>query len=97
MPEYTALASAYLLVAAAAAVRLGLHRNRAAWLTLGIFLVATVVFDGLIVSAGIVTYGPWARSGADVGAAPIEDLAFGAALCLTALTTWTATGRPARR
>ncbi len=93
MPEYTALTLAVMLVAAAAAVATGLHRRTAAWLTLAVFLIATAVFDGYLIANGVILYATWSRTGISVGPAPIEDLGFGAALCLIAMATWTAASR----
>jgi lycopene cyclase domain-containing protein len=93
MAEYTALSVAVLGLAAAAAVIVGLHRDRAAWLTVAVFTACTVVFDLLLTGLPIVTYDPAARSGIGIGPMPIEDLAYGVALCLTALVTWTVAGR----
>lgn len=89
MPEYTVLAGAYLVVAGAAAIRAGLHRKRAAWLALGVFGAATIVFDLVLTSLPIVTYGPEATSRIALGPMPVEDLAYGLALCLTAIVSWT--------
>lgn len=89
MPEYTVFAGAYLLVAGAAAVRAGLHRTRAAWLALGVFGAATIVFDLVLTGLPIVTYGPGATSRITLGPMPVEDLAYGLALCLTAIVAWT--------
>jgi lycopene cyclase domain-containing protein len=93
MPEYTGLALVALALAAGAALAVGLHRDRAAWLTVAVFAACTLVFDLVLTALPIVTYDPHAISGIGIGPMPIEDLAYGVALCLTALVGWTLAGR----
>ncbi|NCU30181.1 lycopene cyclase domain-containing protein [Candidatus Saccharibacteria bacterium] len=47
--------------------------NRAVWVTLIILLLTTVVFDSLIINAGIVAYNPDNLLGIYVAKAPVED------------------------
>ncbi|PID31259.1 prenyltransferase [Candidatus Saccharibacteria bacterium] len=53
-----------------------LRWDRAVWLTLTVLVVATAVFDSLIIQAGIVAYDDSLRSGIDIWQAPIEDFAY---------------------
>ena len=88
MPEYTVAAGAVLLLASAFAWHSGVLAERAAWVTLGIFAVLTVAADLVLTGLPIVTYGRAQRSGVALGSMPLEDLAYGLALCLVAITTW---------
>ena len=93
LPEY-AIGSSLLLVACGLwAWRTGVLAHREAWLTLIGFGLLTVIFDTVLTGIPIVTYGDGLRSGLAVGAMPIEDLAYGLALCLLALGVWHRTGR----
>lgn len=47
--------------------------NRAVWVTLGLLLLTTAVFDSIIIAAGIVAYNPDHLIGLFVGKAPVED------------------------
>lgn len=47
--------------------------RKAWWITLAVLLVLTVVFDSLIIWAGIVGYDPTKILGVYIGLAPIED------------------------
>jgi lycopene cyclase domain-containing protein len=96
MPEYTLAAVAALGVASLAALAVGLHRRRSTWLTVLVFGACTVVFDLLLTGLPIVTYDDAYRSGVGIGPMPIEDLLYGLALCLTALSAWTWADRRAR-
>lgn len=51
------------------------ERRRAAKVT-GALLALTLVFDNLIIAAGIVAYDPSRISGLMLGLAPIEDFAY---------------------
>jgi len=92
MTEYTVAALVALGVSVAAAVGVGLHRRRAAWLAVAVFAACTIVFDLVLTGLPIVTYGAGFSSGIVIGPMPVEDLLYGVALCLTALSAWTWAG-----
>ena len=96
IPEYTAASILWLAGAAAAAWWAGTLRRRPAWLALVVFLGFTVVFDAFLTGLPIVTYGPGTDLGIRLGPIPVEDLVYGAALCLTAIAVFDL-GRGRRR
>lgn len=101
MPEYTLAAIVWLGGAALAAAlvgerRWGLFGERRTWITLAVFAVFTIVFDGMLTGLPIVTYGDDLRSSLAIGPMPIEDLLYGLALALTALAAFTAALRRRR-
>jgi lycopene cyclase domain-containing protein len=85
IPEYTAASILWLAGAAGVAWWAGTLGRRAAWLAITVFLGFTVVFDALLTGLPIVTYGAGTDLGIRLGTTPVEDLAYGAALCLTAI------------
>lgn len=95
MPEYT-LAAVVWLIAAGVAAGLagtrpwGLLGERRTWVTLVVFGGFTIVFDIVLTGLPIVTYGDEHLSGIRLGPMPIEDLLYGLALVLTALTAFVA-------
>ena len=96
IPEYTAASLIWLAGAAGAAWWAGTLRRRAAWLALAVFLGFTVVFDALLTGLPIVTYGAGTALGIRLGPIPVEDLVYGAALCVTAIAVFDL-GRGRRR
>ena len=93
MPEYAIASLLLLLACGLGARRSGVLAHPEAWLTLVAFGLLTVVFDVVLTGIPIVTYGDGLRSGIAVGPMPVEDLAYGLALCLLALAVWHRTGR----
>ncbi len=93
MPEYTIASFLLLLACGLTAWRSGVLAHPEAWLTLVVFGLLTIVFDIVLTGIPIVTYGDGLRSGIAVGPMPVEDLAYGLALCLLALAVWHRTGR----
>ena len=75
------------------------------WATYPIVLAGQLVANGVLTGRGVVRYDPHAILGPRIVHAPVEDLAFGFALVLTALSVWVWLGRrgidaadpPARR
>jgi len=92
MPEYAIGSLLLLLACGLGAWRTGVLAHPEAWLTLVAFGLLTVVFDIVLTGIPIVTYGDGLRSGIAVGPMPVEDLAYGLALCLLALAVWHRTG-----
>ncbi len=88
MKEYTIASIAVLCLAAALAGWRGMHRRRATWLGLGAFAALTVGFDALLTEIGVFTYDPRFLLGIRLGRMPAEDLLYGLALYLTAVTVY---------
>ncbi|HEY8374560.1 MAG TPA: lycopene cyclase domain-containing protein [Pseudonocardiaceae bacterium] len=92
--EYTILAllAAVLVVLVELLVlRTGLFRRPAYWLSLPVLFAFQVPVDGWLtkLSAPIVSYAPWATSGARVPwDIPVEDFVFGFALVTWTLLLW---------
>jgi lycopene cyclase domain-containing protein len=63
------------------------------WVTYAIVLAAELVSDGVLTGRGVVRYDPHAILGLRLLYAPVEDLAFGFALVLSALSWWVWLGR----
>jgi lycopene cyclase domain-containing protein len=98
--SYTALA--ILAVAGAllvdlAVLRTCLVRRKAFWTAYGIVLFFQLIVNGVLAGLPVVRYDPATITGVRIAYAPIEDLAFGFAIALLALTTWVALGRSAAR
>lgn len=70
-----------------------LVRGRVFWVTYPIVLAGQLIFNGVLTGRRIVRYDPHAIIGLRVAYAPVEDLAFGFALVLTALAIWVRLGR----
>ena len=79
---YAGLALPFVLLALAALVVAAVRRrpSRSWWLATGVtvlaLLVLTVVFDNLMIAADLFRFGDEHLSGARVGRAPVEDLAW---------------------
>lgn len=86
---YPPLAAA--LVGLALAVAL-VVRRRVAWLAVavaaGVLAVLTVVFDNLMIAAGLFTFGEGTTAGLRIGRMPLEDLAYPAATVLLLPALW---------
>ena len=59
------------------------------WLSYAIILVFQVLANGVLTGLDVVRYDPAAILGPRLANAPVEDLAFGFALVLATLATWT--------
>lgn len=101
MTTYLLLALAVLVPVAAVALVVLLRAGRAvllpALVAVGVLVVATALFDSLIVGAGIVGYDPARILGIRIGAAPIEDFAYPVAAGLALPALWHVLGRRRRR
>jgi lycopene cyclase domain-containing protein len=62
------------------------------WLSYAIVLVFQVLANGLLTGRGVVRYDPATILGPRLFHAPVEDIAFGFALVLTTLATWSRLG-----
>ena len=74
-------------------LRTRLVAGRVFWATYPIVLAAQLVSNGVLTGRGIVRYDRHAILGPRLAHAPVEDLAFGFALVLTALSVWVWLGR----
>ncbi len=74
---------------------------RTFWLTVGLaqlpMLLATAVFNHLIVSSGIVDYNESFLVGIRIGAAPIEDFAYAISATILLPCLWVLFGRLSRK
>ena len=89
--SYTAAAA--LGVAGALLLDLAVLRTRLVlgltfWATYPIVLVFQLLSNGVLTGLGVVRYAPGAILGLRLVYAPVEDLAFGFALVLSALSLW---------
>jgi lycopene cyclase domain-containing protein len=63
-------------------------------ITAAVLLVATAVFDNLMISAGLVAYDRDLIQGAFIGVAPLEDFAYAVAAVVGLPALWTLLERP---
>ena len=94
--SYTAAAALGLLGALGLdllVLRTRLIAGRVFWATYPIVLAGQLVANGILTGRGIVRYDARAILGPRVVYAPVEDLAFGFALVLSALSVWVWLGR----
>lgn len=79
---------------AAAAVIVAASRRRpnllAVALTVVVLFVLTVVFDTIMIAAGLFTYAPEQLAGVYLGLAPIEDLGYPLAVAVLLPALWVA-------
>lgn len=81
-----------ILVLIALAAVLFVARVRIQWritgVVLGILLLLTVIFDNVIIGAGLVAYVPQFISGVRLWLAPIEDFAYSIAAVMVVVLIW---------
>lgn len=63
-------------------------------LAVAVILLATAIFDNVIIGTGIVAYDPARISGVRVGLAPIEDFAYAIAAAVLLPSLWMLLRRP---
>jgi lycopene cyclase domain-containing protein len=94
---YAALALGVLLPVAAVSLVVLVRAGRAVLLpavvAVGVLLVATALFDSVIVGTGIVGYDATRILGVRIGAAPVEDFAYPVAAGLALPALWHLLGR----
>jgi lycopene cyclase domain-containing protein len=71
-----------------AVLRTRLVTRKVWWASYPIVLVAQLISNGVLTGRQIVRYNSHAVLGLRIGYAPVEDLAFGFALVLTAVSVW---------
>jgi lycopene cyclase domain-containing protein len=79
-----------------AVLRTRLVLDRVFWVSYAIVLGFQLAVNGVLTGRGVVRYDPMAVLGWRFAYAPVEDIAFGFALVLTTLGTWTWWGRRLR-
>lgn len=84
--------AAVALVAIAAVAARRAPRWRAVGLTAIVLLLATAVFDNVLVATGIVGYDASRISGVLVGVAPLEDFAYAVAAVVLLPSLWSLLG-----
>ncbi|HWH26549.1 MAG TPA: lycopene cyclase domain-containing protein [Pseudolysinimonas sp.] len=89
---YWALNAVFLgVVALIGVAAIGAHRRprwRAVGLTAIVLLIATAIFDNVLVAVGIVGYSPDRISGAFLGVAPLEDFSYTLAALVLLPSLW---------
>jgi lycopene cyclase domain-containing protein len=95
---YWALNAVFLVVVAAVAVVALAVRRPPRWasvlVVLGIVLLATAVFDNVMITVGLVGYDRALISGAFIGIAPLEDFAYAVAAAVLLPSLWALLARP---
>lgn len=94
---YLYLALAFIAVAGAVALALRRHTGGPSFAAVGatvlVLVVMTVVFDNLMIAAGLVDYADEHLMGLLVGRAPVEDLSYPIAGALLLPALWHLLGR----
>jgi lycopene cyclase domain-containing protein len=93
MAPYVALNVLVLLAVVLAVCNNGLRFSKALWLAMVVLLLATLLFDNLIIAAGIVGYDAAKISGIRLWLAPLEDFAYSIAAVLLAALLWKVSGK----
>ncbi len=88
MREYTLAATIALALALALAGWRGRLGDRSLWVGMGIFAALTVGADVGLTYVGVFSYAPQFLSGIRIVRMPLEDLLYGLALYLTAITVY---------
>lgn len=66
----------------------GRLRDRSVWVGLALFSLLTIGADVALTEIGVFSYAPQFLSGIRIVRMPLEDLLYGMALYLTAVTVW---------
>lgn len=91
--EASALAVALAVITDVWILRTALVRRRVFWVSYAIVVGFQLAVNGVLTGLGIVRYDPQRIVGWRIAWAPVEDLGFGFALVLCALTMWVWLGR----
>lgn len=96
MTPYPVLALALVAVAVVVRVVLGVRARRAGHpiplaptvIALVVLLALTILFDNLMIAAGLMRYAPDAMSGLLIGLVPLEDLSYPVATAILLPALW---------
>jgi lycopene cyclase domain-containing protein len=98
---YWALNAVFLAVVAVVAILSIVLRRPPRWIsvaiTAGVVLVATAIFDNVMIGIGLVGYNHADISGVFIGIAPIEDFAYAVAAVVLLPSLWSLLGRRSDR
>jgi lycopene cyclase domain-containing protein len=98
---YWALNAIFLAVVVVVAIVAIVIRRPPRWIavvaTAAIVLVATGIFDNIMIGVGLVGYNRTLISGVFIGVAPLEDFAYAVAAVLLLPSLWALLGRKADR
>jgi lycopene cyclase domain-containing protein len=86
--QYTLAAVVVLVLALLLAGWRGHLGERSLWAGLAIFAAMTIAADVVLTAIGVFTYAPQFLSGIRIDRMPLEDLLYGLALYLTAVTVY---------
>jgi lycopene cyclase domain-containing protein len=90
---YWALNAIFLSITALVAIAAIATRRAPRWIALliaaGILLIATAIFDNVMIGIGLVGYNRTLISGVFVGRAPLEDFAYTVAAAVLLPSLWT--------
>lgn len=88
MREYTLASLLVFLLALGLSGARGLWGHRALWLGFLVFGLITLAADVALTGAGVYGYDRRFNAGLSIGRMPLEDLLYGLALYLVAVTAW---------
>jgi lycopene cyclase domain-containing protein len=88
MREYSLAATIALVLALGLAAWRGVLRDRSLWVGMGVFAALTIGADVGLTWIGVFSYAPQFLSGIRIVRMPLEDLLYGLALYLTAITVY---------
>ena len=88
MREYSLAATIALVLALGLAAWRGVVRDRSLWVGMGVFAALTIGADVGLTWIGVFSYAPQFLSGIRIVRMPLEDLLYGLALYLTAITVY---------
>lgn len=88
MREYSLAATIALVLALGLAAWRGVLRDRSLWVGMGVFAALTIGADVGLTWIGVFSYAPQFLSGIRIVRMPLEDLLYGLALYLTAITAY---------
>ncbi len=98
---YWLINAPFLVVAVALAIAATIARRGPDWRAIavagGVVIVATAIFDNVMIAIGLVAYGREHISGVFVGLAPIEDFAYAVAAVIGLPSLWSLLVRRPKR
>jgi len=98
---YWALNAVFLAIVAVVAILAVAMRRPPRWIsvliTVGVVIIATAIFDNVMIGIGLVGYNRADISGVFIGIAPIEDFAYAVAAAVLLPSVWSLLDRRAER